>query len=217
MEVNMKIKNLKLNLRNIRAFTLVELLIVIGLLGAIALIVISAINPIEQSNRARDTRYKADAGQLISAIDRYYVTLSAYPWMTTTPATYTSVDTAFPFITATDTNVGLCLAGNCTNAGLLITGNELKSEFKNRSFAKTTATASDHIFIGKAQGSSSSVYGCFTPLSKSVRDKACTDGNVYQLAAAGTRTAVSGANCVSTHVNWASTVFGTQLVICLPE
>ena len=41
-------------------FTLVELLIVIGLLGAIALIVISAINPIEQSNRARDTKYKAD-------------------------------------------------------------------------------------------------------------------------------------------------------------
>ena len=38
--------------KRITGFTLVELLIVIALLGVIALIVIAAINPIEQRNRA---------------------------------------------------------------------------------------------------------------------------------------------------------------------
>ena len=61
-------------------FTLVELLIVIGLLGAIALIVIAAINPIEQANRARDTRFKSDAAQMISAIDRYFAANSEFPY-----------------------------------------------------------------------------------------------------------------------------------------
>lgn len=61
-------------------------MIVIGLLGAIALIVIAAINPIEQANRARDTRFKSDAGQLISAIDRYFAANSEFPWMTVTPS-----------------------------------------------------------------------------------------------------------------------------------
>jgi len=210
MEVSMKIKNLKNNL----GFTLVELLIVIGLLGAIALIVISAINPIEQSNRARDTRYKADAGQLISAIDRYYVTLSEYPWETTTPGTYLSADTAFDFITATDTNVGLCLAGNCTNAGLLLTSNELKSEFLNRAFAKSTA-ATDHILVGKALGSSSSVYACFVPLSKSIRDKACADGNVYTIATSiRTKVTAGDVTCAGSSASWSTAPYQ---FVCLPE
>lgn len=207
--------NIYKNLKRIKAFTLVELLIVIGLLGAIALIVISAINPIEQSNRARDTRYKADAGQLISAIDRYYVTISEYPWETTTPGTYPSADTAFDFVTATNTNVGLCLAGNCANAGLLLTSNELKSEFLNRAFAKSTAPAIDHIIVGKAIGSSSSVYACFVPLSKSIRDKACADGNVYTIATSvRTKVTAGDPSCAGSSVSWSTAPYQ---FICLPE
>ena len=74
----MTARNIKRNL----GFTLVELLIVIGLLGAIALIVIAAINPIEQANRARDTRFKSDSAQLISAIDRYFAARQEFPWVT---------------------------------------------------------------------------------------------------------------------------------------
>lgn len=186
-------------------------MIVIGLLGAIALIVISAINPIEQSNRARDTRYKADAGQLISAIDRYFVTQAAFPWMTQAPVTYPSADTAFPYVTAQDINVGLCGA-TCLLDGLLIQNNELKTEFRQRDFAKGSPVLTNQIQVGKAIGSSTSTYACFVPLSKSIRDKACTDGKVYTLTGS-TRTAVVSPACVSTSANWSTTPY----YICLPE
>ncbi|AKM83445.1 hypothetical protein A2422_01060 [Candidatus Woesebacteria bacterium RIFOXYC1_FULL_31_51] len=194
-----------------KGFTLVELLIVIGLLGAIALIVISAINPIEQANRARDTRFKADGGQLISAIDRYFVGASAFPWMTVDPAIET--DDAYPFITASTQGVGLCGA-TCAADGLLITTNELKTEFRNRDFLDTGTTVSEQIMVGKALGSSTSVYACFVPLSKSVREKACADGKVYTLATS-VRTAIAAndASCAADSATWIS---GPQYV-CMPE
>lgn len=196
-----------------RGFTLVELLIVIGLLGAIALIVISAINPIEQSNRARDTRFKADGGQLISAIDRYFATKSEFPWMTVTPTLTT--DQAFAFVSAATQGVGICGA-TCSVDGVLITNDELKTEFRNRDFVKNSPTAVDkQIMIGKATGASSSVYSCFVPLSKSVREKACADGKVYTLGANGTRTQIAAgdASCAASSATWTS---GPQYV-CIPE
>ncbi len=195
-------------------FTLVELLIVIGLLGAIAIIVISAINPIEQSNRARDTKYRADATQLISAIERYYTQKSEFVWQTQTPATYTSSDTAFPFITATDPNVGICTTSACVADGLLLTNDELKSEFRGRDFVKGNPTGVKQILVGKATGGSSSVYACFTPLSKSVRDKACADGKVFTLSGSTrTQIAAGSASCAAGSATWTS----APQYICLPE
>lgn len=193
-----------------KGFTLVELLIVIGLLGAIALIVISAINPIEQSNRARDTKYKADAGQLISAIDRYFVTLSEFPWMTSGVAT--STDDAFGYVSAQSIDVGLCGA-TCALDGYLINNNELKTEFRQRDFVKNSPVLTNQIMVGKNTGSSTSVYACFVPLSKSIRDKACTDGKVYTVDTSGARASVTSPTCVSTSTNWSSTPY----YVCLPE
>lgn len=187
-----------------KGFTLVELLIVIGLLGAIALIVISAINPIEQSNRARDTRFKADGGQLISALDRYFTGGSEFPWMIA-PSTLDNED-SYGFVTASDAGIGIC-GTDCTTDGALLTSNELKSEFKNRDFISATAVGKQ-LMIGKAAGANSSVYACFVPLSKSVRTKAISDGKVYTISATdGSRTPT--ASCDTT---WADTCF-----ICIPE
>lgn len=201
-----------MNLKFKKGFTLVELLIVIGLLGAIALIVISAINPIEQSNRARDTKYKADAGQLIGAIDRYFVTQNQFPWTTFDSVTYPSADTAVSFASATLQMYGLCGA-TCTVDGLLIANNELKTEFRSRDFVKGTPTVPNQIWIGKELGSSSSTYACFVPLSKSIRDKACNDGKVYTLSGS-TRTLVSGATCAGTAAGWSASPY---MYVCLPE
>ena len=185
-------------------FTLVELLIVIGLLGAIALIVIAAINPIEQANRARDTRFKADGGQLISALDRYFTGGSQFPWMVVDPLL--DNEDSYGFVTASDQGIGICGA-TCSADGLLLTSNELKSEFRNRDFISATL-AGRQLFIGKAAGANASVYACFVPLSKSVRDKAITDGKVYTISATlGTRTVTD--TCDTT---WADTCF-----ICIPE
>src|SRR3989339_286724 len=97
-----------------KGFTLVELLIVIGLLGAIALIVISAINPIEQSNRARDTKFKSDGSNLVSAIERYFTQKTEFPWQTFSAATYPSSDTALGYMGANNPEIGICTTTTCT-------------------------------------------------------------------------------------------------------
>lgn len=198
-------------------FTLVELLIVIGLLGAIALIVISAINPIEQSNRARDTRFKADGGQLISAVDRYFTARSEFPWMTTSVSGTYTTDSAFGFMTSSHEDVGVCGA-TCTVDGTLLSTSELKTEFLNRDFIKkgATGTVDQKILIGKAIGSSSSIYACFIPLAKSTREKACSDGKVYTLnLTTGARTAIvaDDPSCAAASTTWTT---GPQYV-CIPE
>lgn len=61
-------------------FTMIELLIVITILGILAVAVLSAINPIEQINRGRDTGSQSDAEQLLSAIERYNAFQGFFPW-----------------------------------------------------------------------------------------------------------------------------------------
>ncbi len=78
-----KIKSLKFKIQNsklIKGFTMIELLIVIAVLGVLATAVLSAINPIEQINRGRDTGSRSDAEQLLSAFSRYFTTQEVYPW-----------------------------------------------------------------------------------------------------------------------------------------
>lgn len=197
-----------------RGFTLVELLIVIALLGTIALIVIAAINPVEQTNRTYDTKHKTDGGQLISAIERFFAAQNKFPWEACTgtgcPFT-TSSDGAFGFVTAAHEGIGICGA-NCTADGVLISNNELKSEFKNRDFVKATGTSIDKkIFIGKATGSSQSVYACFVPHSKSAKDKAVAEAKVWTINTTnGTRTSTTSCTAAS---DWVA----GGCYVCIPE
>lgn len=193
-------------------------MIVIGLLGAIALIVIAAINPIEQANRARDTRFRSDGAQLISAIDRYFAANSKFPWMTVEP-TYSTED-EFGFVSASDQEVGLCGA-DCDTDGVLITTNELKTEFRNRDFVQdggAGATIDEQILVGKEQGSSASVYACFVPLANSTKQKAVTEGKVFQPdTSSGEKgasvTTCDGANGDGAGVNWVT----NGCYVCIPE
>lgn len=191
-------------------FTLVELLIVIALLGAIALIVIAAINPIEQANRARDTRFKADSAQLIAAIDRYFAARQQFPWVTSEDAT--DNDVSYGFVSAGDRGIGICGA-DCDNDGELITSLELKSEFRNRDFIKnhSETDASKKLFVGKDEGTSESVYACFIPAAKSTRDNSIAAQSVYTINASGVRTQTSA--CDAADANWVA----NNCYICVPE
>jgi len=202
---------------------LVELLIVIGLLGAIALIVIAAINPIEQTNRARDAKYKADGSQLISAIDRYFAARSQFPWVTTGDAD--DNDEAFGFVSANNVGIGICATtGDCSDSdetgnGELIASLELKTEFKRRDFIKATdAQVGKQLMIGKSGGSlgaSESVYACFIPAASSTRKTACGDEQVYTISTVdGSRTAVDTTTCESADASaWTTNLW----YVCVPE
>lgn len=193
-------------------FTLVELLIVIGLLGAIALIVIAAINPIEQANRARDARFQADAGQMLSAVERYFASHSKFPWEGCAAAgCVASSELAFGFLPGGSEALGLC-GSSCTTSGLLITNDELKTEFLGRDWV-TGATVDKQIFFGKAAGSSASVYGCYIPLSKSARDKAIADGKIHSLSFAANGTVTTTTACTSASDPWTT----NGCYVCIPE
>ena len=54
-----------------RGFTLIEMLIVVALLGVLAVVFLSAINPIHQVNKARDTRRSSDLGQYRNSLENF--------------------------------------------------------------------------------------------------------------------------------------------------
>lgn len=63
-----------------KGFTLIELLIVIALIGILAVALLSAINPLEQLRKGRDSARKADAAELLNAIERFQASYQCYPW-----------------------------------------------------------------------------------------------------------------------------------------
>ncbi|MEK7534560.1 MAG: type II secretion system protein [Patescibacteria group bacterium] len=78
-----KLFNLKLSNPQ-KAFTLIELLIVIAVLGILAAAIIVAINPVKKINQAKDSNLKSDMGQLVNALQIYFTSTGttgtpAYP------------------------------------------------------------------------------------------------------------------------------------------
>ncbi|MBD3279724.1 MAG: prepilin-type N-terminal cleavage/methylation domain-containing protein [Candidatus Pacebacteria bacterium] len=190
-------------------FTMIELLIVITILGILAVAVLSAINPIEQINRGRDTGSRSDAEQLVSAIDRYYAFNGYYPWQT--GASDPDDDIAWQEFDTDITDSG----GTCTifeklgteiNAGC--TGaQELKDSFLER----VTDTTYNTLYVYNAGTTGSSTYVCYVPQSQAFRKEAedrCEDA--------------TGAGMPSDASDIADTVCGgygddsADIYICLP-
>lgn len=60
-------------------FTLVELMVVIGIIGVLAGGLLVVINPISQINKANDTKRKNDLDNLRKALELYYQDFGEYP------------------------------------------------------------------------------------------------------------------------------------------
>lgn len=150
-----------------QGFTMIELLIVIAVLGILAVAVLSAINPIEQINRSRDTGSRSDAEQLVSAIDRYYTAKGYYPWSVSANSDQTMCD--FTPLIAADT-----VCGGNTDAQEVLNNlssggtSELKASFVTR----ITSTSARTLSIFNTGTGGDSTYVCFLPQSSSFRDEA---------------------------------------------
>ncbi len=149
-----------------KGFTLIELLIVITLLGILAVAVLSAINPIEQINRSRDTASRSDSEQLLNAVDRFYATRGYYPWVTsmTDDATlpWTPVDTSW-----VDN-------GSPAEAVLTKLSSGGTAEVKESFVTRISDESNNPLYIYNEGAQGDSTYVCFNPQSGAFTEEALT-------------------------------------------
>ena len=170
-------------------FTLVELLIVIALIAILSVAVLSTINPIEQSNKARDSRVQNDAAEILNAMERYYASVQKYPWEYFTTNPITSADSV---LLRSDTyGFGICSgavdadtlqdvdpsvqAAECSASddvpNLLISTMELKSSFAGKdSFEPVRSDVHPEYGLWVAKtASGDSLYVCYIPRANANR------------------------------------------------
>ncbi|MFA5828224.1 MAG: prepilin-type N-terminal cleavage/methylation domain-containing protein [Candidatus Shapirobacteria bacterium] len=172
-------------------FTLVELLIVIALIAILSVAVLATINPIEQSNKAKDSTVQNDAAEVMNAYERYYTVKQTYPWVDIdSAATITTSDAAW-FGRSTMAGAALCTGGaastpndDCTlynNAGLLISTDELKDSFLSKGYTSLAPgnpnfnlAGMNLLYVDKKDAASghNSIYVCYIPKAKSNRTSA---------------------------------------------
>ncbi|MCX6727033.1 MAG: type II secretion system protein [Candidatus Shapirobacteria bacterium] len=162
-----------------RGFTLVELLIVIALIAILSVAVLATINPIEQSNKARDAASQNDAAEMMNAYERMYANSQTYPWTVLLDA----VGVEKPIsLNSQMAGFGICglgvgtsgssfTPGVCTVDGSLVVSDELKTSFKGKRYftANLASKPEDGLYMTKGNTVSSAIYVCYTPMAKSNR------------------------------------------------
>lgn len=176
----MQLKSHFTKLRSQAAFTMIELLIVIAILGILAVAVLAAINPIEQINRGRDTGSRSDAEQLLSAIDRFYAYKGYYPWVNSPNVDDAQAWSGVTSLTAWQDDA----ATPCNVLDKLANGDDAdcagNNELKRSYVDKITKADFNHLYVYYSGDPGSSVYVCFEPQSGAfVEDAAerCIDEN----------------------------------------
>jgi prepilin-type N-terminal cleavage/methylation domain-containing protein len=142
-------------------FTMIELLIVIGVLGILAVGLLAAVDPFEQLKKARDTNNRQSAISLQTAFTRYYATHGGLPWDNTGVAGTCPLGTMFGSPRgATAVLVNDATMTDCIT--LLESDGELKTGFVN---ALGTAVSST-MYVNS--GAPANVSVCFAPTSKAI-------------------------------------------------
>jgi prepilin-type N-terminal cleavage/methylation domain-containing protein len=102
-----------------KGFTLLEILLVVGIIAILAGIVIVAINPSKQLATVRNTQRKSDIKQVANAIIQFYIDHSYYPASTTFSTT--PLMTICPTGASTSPAAGFnCAANNLLNLSELV-------------------------------------------------------------------------------------------------
>lgn len=169
-------------------FTMIELLIVIAILGILAVAVLSAINPVEQINRGRDTGARSDAEQLLSAIDRFNAFQGYVPWRTgpndgatNDAVAWTELNAAAALIDSGGTCHVLEKLSTAAPGGGVDTCTVHADELKLTFITRIIDSTYNHMFIYNNGGTGESTYVCFAPQSQAFATEALnrldTDGD----------------------------------------
>lgn len=189
-----------------------ELLIVIALIAILSVAVLATINPIEQSNKAKDSTVQNDAAEVMNSYERYYANAQAYPWMaygTSKPTVETAMllrsDTvgfgicdAGAITDSASTEVGSCATTSST-PGLLISTDELKTAFMGKDEFQTVLGGhpENALWLYKEAGSGGGVYVCYIPKAKSNRESATNTLYCLTGGTTPTRTLAGTGSCTA--------------------
>lgn len=230
-----------------RGFTLVELLIVIALIAILSVAVLATINPIEQSNKARDSRVQNDAAEVLNAYERYYSSKQHYPWEEfTNGGTEGAIGANDEVVLRSDTyGFGICsdqnnqaslisqdpldAPGSCTTgtyANLLIQTSELKSSFAGKDefqpvIAGTATGLTQAMWVVRAVNADS-LYVCYVPKAKANREdttkmRCITTAGVVQQVGTGSCVAAVTANWTVDPSTLIATTPTAAVFRCVPE
>ena len=134
-------------------FTLIEILVVVALIGALFLGILATVDPLEQLKKGGDTAKRELTAQLYNGFIQYYASQNSFPW-------------------TADISAAAGTANEMTAAGtgyipLTIAQGELKGDFINLAGSNLSK-----IFLtstADAQGNRQNLASCFLPDSKSFR------------------------------------------------
>ena len=225
--------------QKVTGFTLVELLIVIALIAILSVAVLATINPIEQTNKAKDSTVQNDSAEVMNAYERYYTSQTRYPWMEYTEGAgnEVTVDDAI-VVSSTQAGFGICYGapgaswtqtGVCNtsgaNLGLLVERDELKSAFVNKSeFQDPGDNNENSLWMAKSAGSGGGIYVCYIPKAKANRAMAeklyCLDSTNNEIIRTGdTGTAGACAALAVSSENWSTPTLNglVGMFRCVPE
>lgn len=186
-------------------FTMIELLIVISILGILAVMVLAAINPLEQINRGRDTAKRGDAEQMLGAFERYNAFNGYFPWQADeTDATAANIALDMQMVNETwVSNTSVTTTTACQILERLSTAvtpncigtDELKMSYidrVNEDGGTTAVTAQPRaLYVYYEGGAGDNAYVCFSPQSAAFRNEAndrCTQGLPVDLGTGATTT-----------------------------
>jgi len=136
-------------------FTLLEILLVIGIIAILAGIVIVAINPSKQLAQVRNSQRKSDIKQINNAITQYYIDNSSFPSTISTTTLTEVCNTGSVSNTATSTNGVNCATAGLANLSILVptylvsiptdpTGSSSLLSFIPTAYATTNATGTGY-------------------------------------------------------------------------
>ncbi|MBP9818205.1 type II secretion system protein [Candidatus Shapirobacteria bacterium] len=216
-------KNIKGVLKRFTAisegFTLVELLIVIALIAILSVAVLATINPIEQTNKARDSKFKNDSAEVLSAYERYYASTNRYPWNvvgSTIPQNHR--------FAARSTSDYFGVVGSVGTTGELIQTSELKSSFTGKEPFATSVADQDAMYV--YHNGRDSNYVCYCPKATANRsgprqsELKCLMGTLDTVDGASLENiGVNGCNTLPAGSNYSCAVgaSGVANLICVPE